>query len=144
MKAIKVARVPAPTVPAETMIKAAIPNMKIDSGCSLGVVEEGRLVGTLSKDDILHRVVGGGLDPATTPVREVMTQPPLAVDVNTEMEEALKLMTANRQCFLPVIGAEGSVEGWLAVCHLLEENVEQLSEQLDTFAAMLGADGPGG
>jgi CBS domain-containing protein len=141
---MKVARVPAPTVPATTTIKDAIPSMKIDSGCSLGVVEDGRLVGTLSKDDILQRVVATGLDPATTPVSEAMTKPPVSVDTETEMEDALKLMTERHQCFMPVVDKDGAVAGWLAVCHMLEENVEMLSEQLDIFAGMLGRDGPGG
>jgi CBS domain-containing protein len=126
------------------LIKDAIPRMTNDSGCSVGVVENGRLVGTLSKDDIVQRVVGAGLDPKTTPVRDAMTSPPLTVGTDTEMEEALRLMTSRRQCFLPVVDADGAVQGWLAVCHLLEQNVEMLSEQIDTFAAMLGADGPGG
>jgi len=141
---MKVARVPAPTVPAATTIKDAIPNMKVDSGCSLGVVEDGRLVGTLSKDDILQRVVATGLDPATTLVTEAMTKPPVTVDTETEMEDALKLMTDRRQCFMPIVDADGAVAGWLAVCHMLEENVGMLSEQLDIFAGMLGRDGPGG
>jgi CBS domain-containing protein len=141
---MKVARVPAPTVPAATMIKDAIPSMKIDSGCSLGVVEDGRLVGTLSKDDILQRVLVTGLDPATTPVRDAMTTPPVSVDGETEMEDALRLMTARRQCFMPVVDSNGAVAGWLAVCHMLEENVEQLSERREIFAGMLGRDGPGG
>lgn len=144
LKVMRAALVSAPTVPASTTITDAISSMKIDCGCSVGVVEQGRLVGTLSKDDILQRVVATGLDPALTPVRDAMTTPPLTVAVESEVEDAIQLMTSKRQCFMPVVNDDGAVKGWLTVCHSLEGNVEMLSEQLDTFAAMLGADGPGG
>lgn len=144
MKAMRIVHVAAPTVPATMKAKDAIPSMKVESGCAVGVVEDGCLVGTLTKDDILQRVVAAGLDPAQTSVRDVMTTPPVTVDVESEVEDVLKQMMSRHQCYMPVVDKNGAVKGWLTVCQTLEENAEMLSDQLDTLAAMLGADGPGG
>ncbi len=73
MKVIKIAQVPPPTVPVTATVKQAVPIMGNENGCALAVMDGERLAGTLSKDDVLKRVVAAGLNPETTRVSEVMT-----------------------------------------------------------------------
>ncbi len=143
MQALKVARVPAPVIPATMTVKAAIPRIHSEAGCAVGVVDGKRLVGTLTKDDVLKKVVKPGRDAGRVEVREIMR--PLAASIGPEADtaEALRLMLAKRQCFLPIVGAGGEALGWLAVCNLFNEQVHLLDDQLDTLASYLGADTPG-
>ena len=144
MKAIKIAQVPPPTLPITATVKQAVKALGSERGCAVAVMDGNRLAGTLSKDDVLLRVVGGGLNPETTTVREVMTSAVQTATVNTKAEDALKLMIASHQCYLPVVDSEGTLKGWLAICHLFQNQLEDLSGELESLEAYICADGPGG
>ena len=118
MKVIKIAQVPPPAVSISATIVEAIPIMISEHGCAAAVIDGKRLVGTLSKEEILQRVVGEGLNPKTTTVGRIMTPQPKSVTTETDSEEALKLMLSLRQCYLPVVNDEGDLRGWLAICNL--------------------------
>ena len=144
MKVIKIAQVPPPTIPMQATVKQAIPMMGSEQGCALAVVDGERLVGTLSKDEVLTRVVAAGLDPAVTKVGDVMTAPAETIAVDTETGEALKLMFIRRRCYFPVVDLHGALKGWLALCHLFQNHVDDMGHELDALEAYLSADGPGG
>src|SRR5690348_4861000 len=62
----------------------------------LVVTEGGRLAGIFTERDVLRRVVGAGLDPSTTPVRDVMSTTLMTVTPETPVEECRALMTERR------------------------------------------------
>ena len=66
------------------------------------VVADGVLVGIFSERDLMKRVVVEGRDPATTLVREVMTERPLTVEPHTDMEECRQLMRRHGFRHIPV------------------------------------------
>lgn len=144
MKAIKIAQVPPPTLPITATVKQAVTALGSERGCAVAVMDGNRLAGTLSKDDVLFRVIGGGLDPERTTVGEIMTSPVRTATVDTKADEALKLMISSRQCYLPVVDSEGMLKGWLAICHLFQNQLEDLNSELDSLEAYISADGPGG
>lgn len=144
MKVIKIAQVPAPAVLTTATLRQAVPIMGSEQGCALAVMDGGRLVGTLSKDDVIKRVITEGLNPDTTKVSEVMASPAETLTVDTEADEALKLMFARRRCYYPVVDQQGNLKGWLALCHLFQNHVDDLGRELDALEAYLSADGPGG
>jgi CBS domain-containing protein len=71
------------------------------------VMEGGRCAGIFTERDVLRRVVGAGLDPVSTPVRDVMTTTLLTVTADTPIEECRALMTERRIRHVPVVGAAG-------------------------------------
>ena len=144
MKVIKIATVPPPSVQLECTIKDAIPSMIRQHGCAVAVMDGNRIVGTLSRDDVLARVVGSGMNPELTRVSEVMDSPAATVSMETETDEALKWMFANRKCYLGIVDQEGTLKGWLAICSLFQDHVEDLTRELDSLTAYMSADGPGG
>jgi CBS domain-containing protein len=144
MKVIKIAQVPPPVVLTTATLRQAVPVMGSEQGCALAVMEGGRLVGTLSKDEVIKRVIAEGLNPDTTKVSEIMASPAETLSVDTEAGEALKLMFARRRCYYPLVDQKGNLKGWLALCHLFQNHVEDLSRELDALEAYLSADGPGG
>ncbi len=144
MKVMKIAQVPPPTVQASSSIKEAIPEMGSQHGCGVAVLDGTRLAGTLSRDDVLFRVIGSGLNPETTKVSEVMNQVPDTVLTDTETDEALKLMFDRKKCYLAIVDPQGTLKGWLAICNLFQDHVADLTQELDSLAAYISADGPGG
>ncbi len=144
MKVIKIAQVPPPAVQTTATVKEAIPAMDSQHGCGIAVLDGTRLVGTLSRDDVLQRVVGQGMNPESTRVREVMNAAPDTVRADTETDEALKLMFARRKCYLGIVDEAGALKGWLAICNLFQDHVEDLTRELDSLASYISADGPGG
>jgi len=143
MKVIKLAQVPPPTVQADATINDAIPNMRSECGCGVAVLDGEALVGCLSRDDVMLRVIGSGLDVKTTTVREVM-EPATTVTTETDAKDALKTMYASGKCFLGVVDEAGALQGWLAICNLFREREDDLAHQLDSLVAYMAADGPGG
>jgi predicted transcriptional regulator len=144
MKVIKIAQVPPPTVQTTATVKEAIPAMDSQRGCGIAVLEGKRLVGTLSRDDVMQRVISAGMKPESTLVREVMNAAPDVVNTDTETDEALRLMFARRKCYLGIVDKEGALKGWLAICSLFQDHVEDLTRELDSLASYISADGPGG
>lgn len=93
-------------------ILAAMQNAR--TGCAGAVDEEGRLVGMLTERDILRRIfdmaggpavdrhhVGRHVDDMT--VREVMIADPQVLEDDTDIEEALEIMTDLGFRFMPVV-----------------------------------------
>jgi len=66
------------------------------------VLSEGELVGIFSERDLMRRVVAAGLDPAATRVGEVMTDDPLTVGPNEEVETCMVLMRRHGFRHLPI------------------------------------------
>ncbi len=144
MKVMKIAQVPPPTVQIHTPIKEAIPLLGSSHGCAVAVLDGERLAGTLSRDEVMLRVVGGGLDPAKTRAVEVMNVPAETVTTDTETDAALRLMFEQKKCYLGIVDERGVLKGWLAVCDLFQNHVQDLTRELDSLAAYFSADGPGG
>ena len=66
------------------------------------VLRDGELVGIFSERDLMRRVVAAGLDPASTQVSEVMTDDPLTVGPNEDVETCMVLMRRHGFRHLPI------------------------------------------
>ncbi|MFA4646890.1 IMP dehydrogenase [Pyrococcus kukulkanii] len=77
----------------------------------LPVVEDGRVVGIISKTDIAAR--------EGRTVRELMTKDVITVPENIDVEEALKIMMENRIERLPVVNEEGKLIGLITMSDLV-------------------------
>ena len=77
------------------------------------VVDDEQLVGIFTERDILTRVVGAWLAPATTKVGEVMTKEPYCVSPATSLEEAMSIISEKRFRHLPVV-ENGKVLGMVS------------------------------
>ena len=79
-----------------------------------------------------------------TLVGDVMSVAVDTIPVDMETDEALKLMFTQRRCYYPVVDSQGAIKGWLALCHLFQNHVEDLGRELDSLESYISADGPGG
>ena len=144
MNVMKIAIVPPPAVQKQCTVKEAIPAMTSLHGCAVAVMDGDRMVGILSRDEVLTRVVSSGLDPEHVTVGEIMDPPAATVSMETETGEAIRWMFANRKCYLGLVDGQGALKGWLAICSLFEDHVADLNRELDSLSAFISADGPGG
>lgn len=140
----RIARREAPTLPPTAMVKEAIPKLMKEHGCALGIEADGKLLGIFTRDGLAKRVVQAKLDPEKTPLSEVMAPVGVTVPPDTDTSDALKRMLNAKQCYLPVVDGEGHLEGWVGICDLFQYTEADLEQELESLAAYIAADGPGG
>lgn len=108
----------------------AVRRMNIASVGSLVVVDNDELLGIFTERDVLVRLVEQRRDPATTPVREVMTEDPLCVGPDTSIEDTMILMTENHCRHVPVV-ADGELHGLVSIGDLIRWTVRDRDVRLD-------------
>ena len=86
-----------------SMIFDAIQLMADKNVGALPVVENGQLVGMLSERDYTRKVALKGKLSKETPVREIMTQDVITVNVADTISECMRVMTNSHIRHLPVI-----------------------------------------
>ncbi len=93
------------------------------------VVEDDDIVGIFTERDVLRRIVAERLDPATTPLRDVMTSPVTTCKPAAPLEEVRALITDKRVRHLPVVDEDG-------LCGIVTSGdllAHQAEEQADTI-----------
>lgn len=113
----------------------AIGKMVANNIGSLVVMDGMRPVGMLTERDYLRKIALQGRSSRTTLVEEVMNEPLVSVELGTEIEDCMSLMTKQRIRHLPVFaGAEmvGVVSIGDIVRHLASDRKVQI-EQLTAY-----------
>ena len=108
---------------ADSVLTAAILMNERGIG-GLVVLEANRVAGMFTERDILRRVVAMKRDPATTPVREVMTSPVAFCRRETTLEECRAVMSEKRIRHLPVVDEQG-VCGIVTIGDLMAQEVSE-------------------
>ncbi|OQS05565.1 myosin [Thraustotheca clavata] len=108
-----------PLLSATDSILQAARQMASTRKAALVLNAQQKLIGILTPKDVLLRVVGGGLDISSTPVSDVMTKNPEAIDPSLSVLEALHLMHENNFLNLPVVHKDtGKIAGLVDVLSL--------------------------
>lgn len=95
---------------------------------SLLVVADDGLKGIITERDIVQRIVCSGLDPAGTPVCDVMSEPVIVVGPEEPLEKAVELMLIQKIKKLPVMERDDGVMKLIGILSLLD--VAQLHPDL--------------
>jgi len=120
-----------PSVTVEASVADAIRTMLDQRVGAVGVVDrEGRIAGIFTERDVLRKLSLSGRDPASTPVREVMTTAVEMATLATTPVEALATMVERHYRHLPVVGDGGKFLGMLSIRNVLEAKIDELSRQL--------------
>lgn len=144
MELLKIASVPATTVPKEATVMEAINAMVKNRVGAVAIVEQGYLRGIFTERDVMIRVVQARRNPETTQMTEVMTTTVQTIAASASPHEALSQMLEQHIRHLPITGDNGQLLGMLSIRNLLQRRVEDLSHELEAVDAYLGADGIGG
>jgi CBS domain-containing protein len=100
------------------------------------VVDGETLCGIFSERDLTARVVANGLNPALTPLRNVMTNDVVTIRPDGTAEEALSLMQAYHCRHLPVMD-NGAVVAMVSIRDLYRAMNAQLSSDLKEVQAFV-------
>ena len=103
------------TVPPDTTVLDAARRMNEDRiGCVVVTVAD-QIVGVCSERDVLRRIVAEGLDPATTPVENIMTHEVVCCDADMTLEEARTTFSNRRVRHLPVVTDDGRLKAMISI-----------------------------
>ncbi len=120
--------------PSATVLDAA-EQMNAGGTGSVLVVEGGKLVGIFTERDLMRRVVAVRLDPAVTPVSQVMTTALVTASTEATIDDCGALMSERRIRHLPVVRGD-EVLGMVTTGDLLAwelKEKESVIQQLESF-----------
>ena len=98
------------------------------------VLDGGRLAGIFTERDVLSRVVGAEVDPATTLVSTVMTTDLVTADVGESHEVCMRRMQQAHVRHLIVL-EEGRLAGILSLRDLLGVEIDERDEAINLLNA---------
>ncbi len=100
------------------------------------VLNGGQLVGIFTERDLMSRVVVLGKDPARTPVGEVMTEDPLAIEPKDCLETCMALM--RRHGFRHLLVCEGrDLKGVVSLRDILLHDLDEKDDEVRMMRAYL-------
>lgn len=100
------------------------------------VLSQGQLVGIFSERDLMTRVVVAGRDPASTLVREVMTEDPLTVAPDDNLETCMTLM--RRHSFRHLLVCQGrQLRGVVSLRDILLHDLNEKDDEVRMMRAYL-------
>ena len=100
------------------------------------VLHNGKLVGIFSERDLMKRVVSEGCDPRSTCLAEVMTQEPLTIGTNEDLEYCIALMREHGFRHLPVCH-EGQLVGIVSLRDILLQDLTEKDDEMRMMRAYM-------
>ena len=136
--------VPAKVNP-ETTIADAI-NLMIASrvGAVAVVDKDNKVAGIFTERDVLKKFALSGKNPQKAEIREFMNTPVMMATVSTSAGEALEVMVDKHIRHLPVVDDQTRLLGILSIRNLLQSQVDELRQELDSLETALTNDAAGG
>ena len=99
-------------------VQEAAQYMRVSNVGSLLIKEFDDFVGIVTETDLTRKVVGSGVNPETTPIANIMTQPVQSMDRFLPVEEANQFMHKNKIRHL-AITEDGKIVGMLSIKDLV-------------------------
>ncbi|MGA2980387.1 MAG: CBS domain-containing protein [Terriglobales bacterium] len=100
------------------------------------VLQDGQLAGIFSERDLMSRVVVAGKDPARTVVSQVMTEDPLTVAPNDQLETCMTLMKRHGFRHLPVCSGR-DLKGIVSLRDILLHDLDEKDDEVRMMRAYL-------
>jgi CBS domain-containing protein len=100
------------------------------------VLQHGQLAGIFSERDLMRRVVVDGKDPARTPVGEVMTDDPLTVAPDDQLETCMTLMKRHGFRHLPVCSGR-ELKGVVSLRDIMLHDLDAKDDEVRMMRAYL-------
>jgi len=97
---------------------------------AMPVYEGGRIAGIFSERDLLYSIARDGPAALERRVGEVMTAPAFTVERETDVIEALSLMTRRRIRHLPV-EQDGAMIGFVSIGDLVKHRIELIESEAE-------------
>ena len=96
------------------------------------MVDGERIIGIVSERDVIYCLRDRGREALDLPVSEVMTAPAITVDSQTNVLEALALITERRIRHLPVVES-GRILGLVSIGDLVKYRMDAIEAEADAM-----------
>src|SRR5262245_13222913 len=113
------------TVGPGATVQEVAERMKASNIGSIPVVQDSRLLGTITDRDITIRVTAEGRDPQATAVREVMSRPVVTIQPQQDVLEAQQLMHDHQVRRLPVVEQDGRLVGYVTTAAIAKRSGDE-------------------
>ena len=123
------------TVDPDDPVLEAIRQMAEHHVGALLVMKAGELLGIVSERDYARKVILLGRSSADTAVRDIMTTPVVTVTPLTTLDECMRLVSARRVRYLPVV-ENGRAVAVVSIGDLVKATIEEQQrtiEQLESY-----------
>ena len=100
------------------------------------VLHNGKLVGIFSERDLMRRVVAEARDPRCTCLAEVMTDDPLTISTNEDLETCITLMRRHGFRHLPVCH-DGHLVGIISLRDILLHDLSEKDDEVRMMRAYI-------
>jgi CBS domain-containing protein len=100
------------------------------------VMHNGKLMGIFSERDLMKRVVAEGRDPRSTCLAEVMTEDPLTVNTNEDLESCMSLMRRHGFRHVPVC-KDGHLVGIVSLRDILLHDLSEKDDEVRMMRAYI-------
>jgi signal-transduction protein with cAMP-binding, CBS, and nucleotidyltransferase domain len=119
----------------QTVLETVRAMVERDIG-AVPVVHNGKLVGIFSERDLMKRVVAEARDPRSTCLAEVMTDDPLTISMNDDLENCMALMRRHGFRHLPVCHEEQLV-GIVSLRDILLHDLDEKEDEVRMMRAYI-------
>lgn len=99
---------------------------------ALPVLANGSIAGIFSERDVIYCLEREGEASLSKRVGDVMTAPPITVEPQTTIDDALELMTRRRIRHLPVV-QDGVMLGFVSIGDLVKAKVDALAREAEAM-----------
>ena len=130
------------TVQRGAMVAEAVRTMAANNVGIVAVLDDDRLIGVFSERDVVQKVLDRGLDPARTPVAEVMTARLVVADVDEDYQSAMSKMDQANIRHLPVVSGERLLS-MLSIRDLMRVAIEDRGAEIEYLKEYLYQVPPG-
>ena len=124
------------TIAADALLFDAVRRLGEKRIGALPVVEDGRIVGIVSERDVIYCLREHGREALDWRVGRVMSSPAITVDSETNVLDALALITERRIRHLPVVD-RGEILGIVSIGDLVKYRMDRIEAEADAMRAYI-------
>ena len=127
-----------PVIRSDLVLDDVVDQLEIDSVGALVVTDDdSKILGIITEHDIARGLKSHGRDVVDRPLRELMTEKVVTVDVNEPLSKVLELMDKHQIHYVPVT-EEGSLCGIINMLDLVKYRLAEIETEANALKDYVG------